>query len=119
MQSLFDRRLPPRTRLALLASDLRRKTAPRDLYPVRYGRGTVYLSNDDYVVDRKSFDFAVVEESYATYYEGAVVLVIGAHKGYFAAYAVNHGAHAVVAYEPESANLAVLERTAAANSGAD
>jgi FkbM family methyltransferase len=114
MQSLLDRRLPLRTRLDLLAADLRRKLARRNLYPVRYGRGTVYLSNDDFVVDRKSFDFAVVEETYATDYEGAVVVDIGAHKGYFAAYAVTRGAHVVMAYEPESANLAVLERTAAA-----
>lgn len=119
MQSLLDRRLPLRTRVALLAADLRRKAAPRDLYPVRYGAGTVYLSNDDYVVDRKSFDFAVVEESYATDYEGAIVVDIGAHKGYFAAYAANRGARAMVAYEPESRNLAVLERTAAAHPGVE
>ena len=119
MQSLLDRRLPLRTRVDLLAADLRRKLAPRALYPVRYGPGTVYLSNSDYVVDRKSFGFAVVEENYATDYEGAVVVDIGAHKGYFAAYAASRGAHAVVAYEPESANLGVLERTAAAYFGVE
>ena len=119
MQSLLDRRLPLRTRVDLLTADLRRKVAPRALYPVRYGPGTVYLSNSDYVVDRKSFGFAVVEENYATDYEGAVVVDIGAHKGYFAAYAASRGAHAVVAYEPESANLGVLERTAAADFGVE
>jgi FkbM family methyltransferase len=115
MQSLLDRRLPLRTRLDLLAADLRRKTARRDLYPVRYGRGTVYLSNEDFVVDRKSFDFVVAEENYATDYDGAVVVDIGAHKGYFAAYAAARGADVVVAYEPETANLAVLERSAQAH----
>jgi FkbM family methyltransferase len=119
MQSLLDRRLPLRTRLDLLIADLRRKVMRRDLYRVRYGLGTVYLSNDDYVVDRKSFDFAVVEETYATDYAGAVVVDIGAHKGYAAAYAATHGALAVVAYEPEAANLAVLERTAVAHPGTE
>ena len=58
--------------------------------------------------------FIVVDEAYETDYEGTIVLDIGAHKGYYAAYAVQHGARRVVAYEPESANLEALERTAAA-----
>ena len=112
MQSLLDRRLPLRTRRSLLAADLRRKIASAELYAVRYGRGTVYLSDADYTVDRKSFDFAVVEETYATDYDGVVALDLGAHKGYYGAYAVTHGARAIVAYEPESTNLVVLEQTA-------
>jgi FkbM family methyltransferase len=112
VRSALDRRLPLRTRLGLVAADARKRLAPRDLYRVRYGRGSVYLSRADYIVDRKSFDFAVVEGTYATDYDGAVVLDIGAHKGYYAAYAVTNGARAVVTYEPESTNLAVLERTA-------
>jgi FkbM family methyltransferase len=95
-----------------MAADVRRRRAPRDLYAVRYGRGTVYFSHSDYTVDRKSFDFAVVEGSYATNYDGAVVLDLGAHKGYYAAYVVTRGARAVITYEPESTNLAILERTA-------
>jgi FkbM family methyltransferase len=87
---------------------------------VRYGRGRIYLSHADYTFDRKSFDFAVAENTYATDYEGAVVIDIGAHKGYYAAYVVTGGARAVVTYEPESTNLAVLERTAAGfRSGVD
>jgi FkbM family methyltransferase len=112
MQSLLDRRLPLRTRRSLLAADVRRKIARAELYEVHYGPAAVYLSDADYVVDRKSFDFAVVEANYATEYDGAVVVDLGAHKGYYGAYAVTHGARAVVAYEPESTNLAVLERTA-------
>jgi FkbM family methyltransferase len=113
MQSLTDRRVPMRTRLDLLAADVRSRWSARELYRVRYGHGRVYLSHADFRVDRKSFDFAVVEGSYATDYDGAVVLDLGAHKGYVGAYAAAHGARAIVAYEPESANLAVLERTAA------
>lgn len=112
MQSLLDRRLPLLTRLDLWLADARSKRARRELHGVRYGRGTVYLSDDDYAIDRASFTFAVTEASYATEYDGSVVLDVGAHKGYYAAYAVAHGARAVVSYEPEAANLAVLERTA-------
>ena len=113
VRSLLDRRLPPRTRLDLLAADARRRAAPEELYRVQYGPGSVFLSHADYAVDRASFEFAVTEGTYATDYAGAVVLDIGAHKGYYAAYAITHGARAVVTYEPESSNLAVLERTAA------
>ena len=117
MQSLLDRRLPLRTRLDLFLADLRRKWATRERYGVRYGRGTVYLSDADFAVDRASFTFAVTEANYATDYDGAAVLDAGGHKGYFAAYAAAHGAKAVVSYEPETANLEVLERTASGYGG--
>jgi FkbM family methyltransferase len=113
MQSLLDRRLPLRTRWSLVAADVRRKLARTDLYSVRYGPASVYLSAADFGVDRASFDFALVEATYATDYRDAVVVDIGSHKGYYAAYAVHHGARAVIAYEPEGTNRAVLERTAA------
>ena len=112
MGSLLDRRLPLRTRVDLLVAEARKKCAQRDLYGVRYGKGRIYLSNENFRVDRASFTFAVTEASYATEYGGSVVLDLGSHKGYYAAYAAAHGARAIVAYEPESANHAVLERTA-------
>ena len=37
-----------------------------------------------------------------------MVVDIGAHKGYYGAYALAHGARAVVSYEPETANFALL-----------
>jgi FkbM family methyltransferase len=111
-QALRDRRLPLRARLGLLAADARHGRSSAELLRVPYGPASVYLSAADYAVDRASFVFAVVEASYATEYREAVVLDVGAHKGYYGAYAVTHGARAVVAYEPESTNLAVLERTA-------
>jgi FkbM family methyltransferase len=114
MQSLLDRRLPLRTRIDLLVADARRKWARRELYGVRYGKGHVYLSDANFGVDRATFTFAVTEASYATEYGGTVVLDVGSHKGYYAAYAAAHGARAIVAFEPESTNLGVLERTAVA-----
>lgn len=49
---------------------------------------------------------------YAADYKGALVLDIGAHKGYFAAFALLSGARCVISYEPASANFALLERAA-------
>ena len=88
-RTLLDRRLPTRTRLDLLIAGARRRLAACELYSVRYGRGAVYLSHADYAIDLATFGFAVREESYATDYRGAVVLDIGAHKGYYAAYAAH------------------------------
>lgn len=118
MQSLLDRRLPLRTRLDLLVADMRRKmSSTRDAYSVRYGPAHVFLSEADFAVDRASFTFAVTEANYATEYTGVVVLDIGSHKGYYAAYATTSGARAVIAYEPERVNFDVLERTAAGYRG--
>lgn len=113
VEVLADRRLPLRTRLDLVAADVRSQRGTRELHGVRYGGARVYLTRADYAIDRASFVFAVAEATYATDYRDAAVLDIGAHKGFVSAYAIAHGARAAVSYEPESANLAVLERTAA------
>ena len=73
---------------------------------------TIHLSHDDYEIDWKSLAFVAVDDAYAGDYEGAVVVDVGAHKGYYGAYALLHGARAVVSYEPESANFALLESSA-------
>jgi FkbM family methyltransferase len=108
---LADRRIPLRTRGGLALAEARRRVRPRGCYPVRCGRGTVFISDDDFAIDRRSLEF-VLEGSYATDYEGAVVLDVGAHKGYFGAWALGLGARAVVSFEPEHANVVLLERAA-------
>lgn len=114
VRQLANRRVPIRTRLALLAAGVERRLRPRATYPVRFGRCVVHLSHDDFAVDRASLDFVAAEEAYGTDYRGAVVLDIGAHKGYFGAYALRCRARSVVSFEPERANLALLETSAAA-----
>jgi FkbM family methyltransferase len=110
---LADRRLPRRTRAGLLLAEARRRLRPRTTYRLRYGGGSLFLSHDDYEIDWETLKNALVDEPYSADYEGAVVLDIGAHKGYFGAYALARGARAVVSYEPEEANVALLERSAA------
>jgi FkbM family methyltransferase len=96
----------------LLAAEVRRRTRPRETYGLRYGRGTVFLSHDDYAIDWESFKFVVVDQAYPGDYTGAVVLDLGAHKGYYAAYALEHGARTVISFEPAAANVELLERSA-------
>lgn len=117
----LDRRTPARTRLGLLTAGARRRLRPRPAYALRYGSGNVLLSHDDYAIDRKTLEFVVTDRSYATDYADAFVLDIGAHKGYFGAYALAHGARTVMSFEPETANIELLERSAASfrDEGAD
>ena len=60
--------------------------------------------------DWRVFEGIFIAETYAADYQGSVVIDIGAHRGLFAAYALQEGCSAVLAYEPEPANFAFLER---------
>jgi FkbM family methyltransferase len=113
LRALRQGGLPAATRARLLHLELVRRARPCRAYPLRIGPTSVFLSHDDFEIDWKSLAFVAVDEAYAGDYRGAVVLDIGAHKGYFAAYALLHGARAVVSYEPETANFELLERAAA------
>jgi FkbM family methyltransferase len=108
------RGLPRNTRVGLLRLELARRTRPRDAYALAFGTATVYVSRDDYEIDWASLAFVALDEAYAGDYDGAVIVDVGAHKGYYGAYALAHGARAVVSYEPEAANFALLERSAEA-----
>lgn len=109
---LTDRRVPLRTRLGLLAAETRRRLRPRNTYRLGYGGGCIFLSQDDYEIDWETLKNMLVDEPYFTDYAGALVLDIGAHKGYFGAYALTHGARSVVSYEPEAMNVELLQRSA-------
>jgi FkbM family methyltransferase len=112
VQVLRDRRVPRHTRFGLLAAEARRRLRPKPIYSLRYGRGELLLSDDDYAIDWETLKSVLVDEPYPTDYDGAVVLDLGAHKGYYGAYALERGARTVISYEPETANLELLERSA-------
>jgi FkbM family methyltransferase len=78
------------------------------------GGGVVYLARRTLESDWATFCGVFVPRycPYATDYDGAVVVDIGAHKGYFGAYALRAGARAVLSYEPERSNFAFLAKTA-------
>ncbi len=113
-RAVRHRGLPRSTRAALVRSEIARRSRPRAAYALPLGAATIYLSHDDYEIDWASWAFVAVDEAYAGDYLGAVVVDVGAHKGYYGAYALVHGARAVVSYEPETANFALLERAAGA-----
>jgi FkbM family methyltransferase len=72
----------------------------------------VFLSDDALKADRGAFEEVFIDECYAADHRGAIIVDIGAHKGYYGAYAAKNGAVAIVAYEPERRNLSYLRRTA-------
>ena len=111
---LVRRRVPLRTRFDLLRAEVRRRLRPKSAYALRYGPGFVYLSHSDYAIDWESFKWVAADDAYPTDYNGVVVLDLGAHKGYYGAHALAHGARLVISFEPETANLELLERAAAA-----
>ena len=109
---LLNRRIPVRTRLGLLTAESRRRLRPEAAYAIPYGGGTLYLSHDDYEIDWETLKSVLVDQPYPADYRGAVALDVGAHKGYFGAWALAHGAGTVVSFKPEAGNLAFLERSA-------
>lgn len=102
-----------RARLDLLLARGRRSIRPAEAYGARYGNGAIFLSHEDFEIDLRSLAFVVVDDAYRTDYTGAVVLDLGAHKGYYGAYALLRGARAVISFEPERRNVELLGRSAA------
>jgi FkbM family methyltransferase len=103
--------LPVGARLRFLASGLR----PTDgaAHAISVGGGEVVVTarggdRSDRAVIREIFE----RSYYRADYYGAVVLDMGAHKGYYGAYALWHGAAVVESYEPVETNFAYLDRAA-------
>ena len=81
------------------------------------GPATVLLSDADYEIDWASFAFVAVDDAYSGDYRDAFVLDLGAHKGYYGAYALERGAATVISYEPGVANYGYLAKAAATDLG--
>jgi FkbM family methyltransferase len=77
------------------------------------GRGQVFFSGKTINGDRGAFSEIFVAGQYRSDYRDGVVVDVGAHKGYFGAWALLQGAKAVLSYEPEARNFALLDRAAA------
>ena len=107
-----------RTRVGLLRLEAARRTRPRDAYALRFGGGY------DLPLARRLRDRLGVSRVRRRRRRLRRRLprapwssTSGAHKGYYGAYALLRGARAVVSYEPESANFALLERLGVELSG--
>jgi FkbM family methyltransferase len=107
--------LSTRGRARLRALHLRELAlGPAESARIPVGRARVELGGaESFAVDWRAFVEVLAEQPYRTDYTGAVVLDVGAHKGYFGAYALERGALRVLSVEPEAANFAALARAAA------
>jgi FkbM family methyltransferase len=79
--------------------------------------GSLYFGRESFPVDRVAYFGIFLEGWYGGEYDGAVVIDIGGHKGYYGAFALHSGAAEVHSYEPESSNFASLERAATSFDG--
>lgn len=75
-------------------------------------RGYCYLEPSPLGIDYRVFREIFVDGCYRTGYRDKPVLDLGAHRGYFGAYALQRGASRVVSYEPEATNHSFLHRAA-------
>lgn len=75
----------------------------------------ITISADEHDVDWRIVLGIFVDGDYKTDYRGKVALDVGAHKGFFGAYALIRGAAAVISYEPSTSNYIALERHARAS----
>ena len=69
-------------------------------------------SGHDFPVDWKAFAEIFGSTQYAVSFTDARVLDVGAHKGYFGAFALASGAAVVLSFEPAAKNYEALERAA-------
>lgn len=102
--------LPLRIRLTLILAPLGRRG--KRLVKMRLPLGDCYLEPSPLGIDHRVFTEIFLDGSYATDYIARPVLDLGAHRGYFGAYALHRGASRVVSYEPEARNFELLRRAA-------
>lgn len=113
--------LTTRSRIRLLMQAPRlvtRRASSRDLRLMVSG-GPVYLGRDSLYIDALVFDYLWNERVFNVSCQDRVVLDLGAHKGYFGVWALNHGASLVISCEPESSNYQILERARSENVRSD
>jgi len=104
--------LPLRCRLDLLTLALLRDTYLAEAFPLHVPSGPIFVGRETLEIDLRQFDYIFDGPHYDIAYQDAAVLDIGAHKGYFGAYALGKGAASVISFEPESQNFRFLSYAA-------
>jgi FkbM family methyltransferase len=72
--------------------------------------GSVFLAAETLAIDFAALREIFLARDYDTDFRDATVIDLGAHKGYFGAFALAAGAASVVSYEPERQNFVYLQR---------
>lgn len=112
----FASSVPVNGRLQLLAVErLQRRPGQHDDTDtaIDLGSGQAFLSGSDLYIDYVTFFGIFVDELFKADYSGTHVIDLGAHCGYFGAYAIQKGAARVYSYEPHSGNYNRLVKSAA------
>jgi FkbM family methyltransferase len=101
-------------RLALITVALRAwSRRPREDHVLSFPQaGNIHLARESLNADWNVFSEIFLSRCYNTDYRDAVVIDIGAHKGYYGAFALISGARIVISYEPERQNFTFLSRAA-------
>jgi FkbM family methyltransferase len=90
-----------------------RRQKKRTFRSIRLPVGEIFMDGQNAAVDFQVLGQVLLDEVYSeVHLRDKVVVDLGAHKGYFAAYALMGGAKAVFSYEPEPTNFACLCRFA-------
>ena len=76
--------------------------------------GELHFGAESLNADWNVFSEIFLSRCYGDQYSGATVLDIGAHKGYFGAFALLQGAAEVTSFEPERHNFSLLRQAAEA-----
>lgn len=103
----------PLGRLDLIRVVVARQKEKPGFYHVRVRVGELLVDSQRAVIDFHVLGQVLLDELYGEVcLKDRVVIDIGAHKGYFAAYALMAGAKAVISYEPEPSNFRCLSHFA-------
>jgi FkbM family methyltransferase len=90
-----------------------RRQKKRNFCSIRLPVGEVFMDGENAAIDFQVLGQVLLDEVYSeVHLRDKVVVDVGAHKGYFAAYALMAGAKAVFSYEPEPTNFSCLSRFA-------
>jgi FkbM family methyltransferase len=113
-EMLATRAIPRRGRLAILFAYATRRLRRGSVRVPVAGGVVVYVGRRSIDSDWELFRgmFLPRKASHEADYTDATVIDIGAHKGYFSAYALSRGAATVYSYEPERENYDLLARAA-------
>jgi FkbM family methyltransferase len=110
---LIRQSFTPLGRLDLVRTVAARRKKRPGFYPVRVHVGELLVDGQNAATDFQVLGQVLLDEFYSEVdLKDRIVLDIGAHKGYFAAYALMAGAKAVVSYEPEPTNFYCLSHFA-------
>jgi FkbM family methyltransferase len=112
IQTMSSPELPLLAKLQFIQHGLWLRSRPTGSYTLRFSQGEIALSYADNETDRNVIRDVFMNRCYGNDFHDSTVIDIGAHKGYFGAYALMHGAKRVVSYEPELQNFEFLSRTA-------